>query len=481
MSAAGAPELLWRLAPDEPGRAPLSLVIGASPTGAAFVELLDQLAAVCASAVDPLEIAAALEFEGIGDGQATRYGYDSVFSLAEAVFAATERCPPEPEPQADPWGGSSGAPLLHALCYGLPAVCFPAAAGLLRGPGAVPVLVVALLVSWSATQVVGHLGYARLGGAEPAATLGVLRVAGAGAALVVAVAVVAVGLAVHATAGVWGFALGEGAYMAGASILLTLGQGRALLGTLAPGAIGSIVYLAASRPAALSVATWMLLAMTPAAAVFMAGIRTRHEGPRPRLSAAELVAAMPAAGFGLVAATLLALPIAAGLRGRGGPNPGAILASVPISLSMGAGEWRLLWFRRRGQALLRETVDPRRFAARARVALAMATGQYTVAAALLLAGAAALAQGVGLLRIAPGVVLELVAYLLLATAMFLALTLQALGARAVPLVLGSVAVGGELACLRLGVVAPLATSGLLLVALSVYGLRELGRAVRHGF
>lgn len=481
MSAAGAPEQLWRRDPQGPERtAPLRVVEESSPAAAAFAELLEQLAPVCASAVDPLEIAAALESEGIGDLQAARYGHDSVFSLADAAFAATERHPPELEPPADPWGGRSGAPVLHALCYGLPAVCFPAAGSLLRGP-VLAVLLVALLASWSATQAVGQLGYSRLGGAEPAEALGVLRLAGAGAAVIVAVAVMTTALVTHAEAGVWAFALGEGAYMAGASILLTLGHDKALLATLAPGTVAGVLFLASARPADTSAVTWVLLAMTPASAVAVAAVRTRHQGPRPRLRPAELSAALPAAGFGLVAASLLTLPIIAGAHGRGGPNPGAVLAAVPISLSMGVGEWRLLWFRRRGQALLRNTVEPRRFAFRARAALVLATGEYAVAAAALLAGAAAIAQGAGLLRVTPGVALELAGYLLLATAMFLALTLQALGARAVPLAVGAAAAGGELVCLRLGVAALLATASLFLVALAAYGLQQLGRATRHGF
>ena len=52
-------------------------------------ELCRQFAAVCESAVDPLEICSALEFEGWSD-QAVRehYGLADVFALAEEMYRA---------------------------------------------------------------------------------------------------------------------------------------------------------------------------------------------------------------------------------------------------------------------------------------------------------------------------------------------------------------------------------------------------------
>ena len=61
--------------------------------------------------------------------------------------------------------------------------------------------------------------------------------------------------------------------------------------------------------------------------------------------AAELRGALPSAGFGLVAAGLLVFPVAAGVRGLEGANTGALLASLPLALSMGAAEWLLVWYR----------------------------------------------------------------------------------------------------------------------------------------
>ena len=90
-------------------------------------ELCEQFVAVCESAVDPLEIASALEFDGLNDQAARkRYGFSDVFTLAEEMYRRVPRRPTEPEPAPDPWRVSKLRPALHGLLYGLPD-------GLLRG------------------------------------------------------------------------------------------------------------------------------------------------------------------------------------------------------------------------------------------------------------------------------------------------------------------------------------------------------------
>ncbi|NGO73116.1 hypothetical protein G5C65_33235, partial [Streptomyces sp. SB3404] len=53
--------------------------------------LLHQLHDLCAHAVDPLEIAAALEARGLTDRAAARFRHRDVFSLAEELYARTPR------------------------------------------------------------------------------------------------------------------------------------------------------------------------------------------------------------------------------------------------------------------------------------------------------------------------------------------------------------------------------------------------------
>ena len=91
--------------------------------------LCEKFGTVCESAVDPLEIASALEFDGFGDRAVKdRYGVNDVFALARAMYLRVPRRPAGPAPAADPWRVNRLRPLLHGLLYALPAVCFPAAA-----------------------------------------------------------------------------------------------------------------------------------------------------------------------------------------------------------------------------------------------------------------------------------------------------------------------------------------------------------------
>ena len=131
-------------------------------------ELCEQFASVCESAVDSLEISSALEFEGWNDQAVRRrYGIPDVFTVAEEMYRRVPRRPAEPDPLPDPWQVSKIRPALHGMLYGLPTVCFPAAAGLLTGPSVLSVLVVALLTSWASSQALAYLGYVRQGQADP--------------------------------------------------------------------------------------------------------------------------------------------------------------------------------------------------------------------------------------------------------------------------------------------------------------------------
>jgi hypothetical protein len=349
---------------DEGGLPHLRTIAGSQTAPPLTVAALCQdFAPVCESAVDPLEIASALEFDGMSDQMVRdRYGYPDVFELAAEMYIQVPRQPAEPPPPADPWQVSRLQPALHGLLYGLPAVCFPAAAVLLAGPGMHAVLIIALLAAWASSQGLAGLGYLRLGRTTDRRQAKRLLRAGLLAGLVLLALIMSgTAMLVHARLPVLLFGLAEGAYMLGACVLLVLGAERWLLAVLAPGVLGSAAFLALGRPPNLQHASWIALAATPVLAVVAALVCTRGgRGAAGRLVvAAELRAAAPAAVFGLLAAGLLAFPVIAGANGHGGVNVGALLATLPLSLSMGAAEWSLLAYRRRTRDLLRSTHDLR--------------------------------------------------------------------------------------------------------------------------
>jgi hypothetical protein len=447
---------------------------------ARITELCERFTSVCESAVDPLEVACGLEFEGINDATAREhYGAEDVFALAETLFARVPRRPSEPDPPVDPWIQGRLRPALHGLLYALPAAFFPAAVGLLTGPYALEMLIVALLTAWTLGQTLAFLGFRRLVPNDSGPARRILR-----GGLVVGVLLAAgilggVALDVHANPTVFWFGMGEAAYMLGASVLFVLSKERWVLVALVPGLVSATCFLSLGKPGWLVTANWVLLGATPVLGVSLGLLATGI--PRtiagPGVSIRELRAALPTAAFGLTAAALLSYPAAVGLRG--GVNPAVLLATLPISLSMGGAEWSLLWFRRRTLRLLRSTDDPLRFARKARAMFAVAVLQFTAMAVLLIGAAIAVAWSTDLLRIRASDIPQLVAYLLLGVGMFLALSVQAVGLRLFTVAATSCALAFELGFRGLGVPAQLIACGGLVLAVGWYALVELGAVTKH--
>jgi hypothetical protein len=452
-----------------------------TPTVAALCE---KFGAVCESAVDPLEIASALEFDGFGD-HAVRdeYGVRDVFALARAMYRRVPRRPADPAPAEDPWQLSRFRPLLHGLLYALPAVCFPAAGALLVGPGVLPTLVVALLVAWGLSQGLACVGYLRRAGtADEGQVRRVLR-AGLGAGLVlVALAMLAARLDLHSHPLVLFFGAGEGVYMLGACVLMVVGAETWLPVALAPGVVGSGVFLYLGRPPGLEHLAWAALGATPLVACVIALACSRTQGPRTGrlLVAPELWAAVPAIAFGVVAAGLLTFPVVAGPDGRGGLNAGALLASLPLSLSMGAAEWSLLWYRRRIRRLLGSISGLRVFRLRSRRLLLVALLQYLGGTVALIAAGVTIAGATGFAHPHWTDLPVMAAYLMLGLAMFLALLLQTMRVRAVPLFAASAALAAELILHDKGMIVQVVTPAVLLIVIGCYAVISLGAAVRHG-
>jgi hypothetical protein len=457
-------------------------------------ELCQRFLDVCESAVDPLEISSALEFDGLNDKAVReRYALPDVFALAEEMHRRVPLRPSEPEPPADPWRSGILRPALHGLLYGLPTVFFPAATGLLGGRGVTTVLIVALLTSWCLGQSLAYVGYFRLGRTDRAQAARLLRfwmtAAIAAAMFPLLLATVAAGARTQALI----FGAGLVAYMLGSTVLMVLGAEQLLLIVLAPGVLGAATFLLLGRPARLEHAAWGALAATPLLALVIAVAWTAREAglprifrrasgavPRPgsRLWRAEALGALPSAAFGLVAAGLLVFPVAVSVAAHGRADDGALLASLPLSLSMGAAEWTLIRFRRRTQRLLRSCRESRTFARRARLTLLAALLQYLSAAVLLTAAVCVVAAASHLVRLQWADLPQITAYLALGGAMFVALLLQAFGARVFPVGACAVALAFEITC-RGAMPAQVMTCLGLVVVLTAYAALVLANAIGH--
>ncbi len=102
-------------------------------------ELLDANRDLCEQAVDPLEIAAALEDSGLATDGAARYRHADVFGLAEELYARVPRRPPvrEPLPPAEPLRALPLAALRGAGAHLLPLLPATAPGGPVGGALAV--------------------------------------------------------------------------------------------------------------------------------------------------------------------------------------------------------------------------------------------------------------------------------------------------------------------------------------------------------
>lgn len=395
-------------------------------------ELFAEMAAVCASAVDSLEIAAMLESGGLTARVVRRrYGMPDVFALADELHQRSRCRPVEPPPEPDPWGVHPARHLLHALLYALPAACYATTATLLRAPAALGLLVASLVLSWALSQGLSYAGYVRIGRLDPGGAARLLRRGLAGSLVVLAVVVYPAAISGAVSTPALVTALAQGGYLLSATVLTVQGADLALLVSLVPGVAAAAAWVAAGRPerfAGYGWAPWAVCAVLATGAAVWATAR-----PAPAADAlfgvADLAACVPHLLFGLLAGSLLGLPLVLVALGLGRTSvPGAAFLTLPLTLSMGAAEWSLLRYRRRVWWLLRNSRTPAEFAPRARWAVVGAVLRYLAVAVVLTGGTAGVAVATGVVPADWLVLAGCGSYLALGGTLFVALLRQALDA-----------------------------------------------------
>ena len=402
---------------------------GALTLAEPFSELTQRFGPLCANAVDPFEIAAGLEMDGLSD-QATRvrYGVPDVFALAEELFRVTRRQPAEPTAAPNPWRTTIGKHVLHGALFALPALCYPVASSLMADRGALLLLVISMLVSWPASQGLSYLGHSRRSRRDLDGSRWLLR-AGLGVfGLVLVAAVVLTATLTGEPTAIRAFAAGQGGYLLAATVLLVAGAELWLCIALAPAVLVSAVYLLPGQPWRCISPAWLSLGRDPAA-----GRRTSRCG-RPVGRGRNRLAGWSASGncgcrtlcaFGLLVIGLLVFPLVAPRlfpvsRRRGHDD---LLGTLPLSLSMGAAELQLYRYRGRIFGCCTVTGRLEEFAGRSRWCWPARSANTSVAAAVLMAAVIGLARLAGL---SPhwSDVPDYAGYLALGGALFLALLTQ---------------------------------------------------------
>jgi hypothetical protein len=355
-----------------------------------FRSLEERMSTVCRLAVDPDEVAAYLEANGVNDGIAARvYGETSVFSLASRLCANLLQRPGEQPAQprgGDPAGyaGTVGATLMRSALYLTPAVI---AVGGASQFGGLPALagVGALIYGWATAQALAFLGYRALGNAGPQRAARLLLIGFLAAAAGWAGLMFGYGVSdprAHAVAA------GQLALFAATAVALVTGTERRVLAA-AVGVWGATLVVAVvggrfgSWLIGLAIAAMLAVAYSPA-------VRPAQRfRPRP----AEVPRALAHGVVGAGQAVLFASVVLAG-----GDPARVPAAAVPLLIGVPLAELILVWHQRRVAATRATLTDRALYRQRlTRVCaetVAVLAGPVLIGAALTAGGTGRLAAAV---------------------------------------------------------------------------------------
>lgn len=356
---------------------------GAAPD-AVLDELIEPMAAKLSRAVEPLQVAAILESEGLNDKIACdRYGHPDVFSLAEATYSrltARGRSTPPPAAGLVPQRARPLAQLLHGLLYGLPAALLPAASGLVGTRWLMPGLVLTTGIGWVLGSAAAQLAYTLVGRGHLRSAGRVLRtglVLGVGAAALTATVIC---LVRSGPVSLVVLCVMQMAFQIASGILLFYRCAGRLAAMMLPAVAAGLAYIAIgdSRAGLLTVTLGAVcIAAVVAAAVLLtlAEGRDEPEPPLRTLVRAHLRGLLPAFLYSTLCALFLLQAEARYVLDRSD----LAIAGAGLVLGMGVLEYRAHLFEDRARATLREVFYPAQF---------ISSGRRLVAEGLLICVAA---------------------------------------------------------------------------------------------
>lgn len=317
---------------------------------------------VCTNAVDPLQIAAAVESDGITDRIARdEYGYSDVFDLAEELFRQVPRRLHTPSAQSSGERWQTIRELLHGPLFVLPSVAYPAVLAVLGAKGLVWGLVLSTAAGWVWGLVMTWLAYRLIGRGfrEEAARL-MLRYSLIGIVGVQVASLLAMRLSGEGQAMAL-FALSQMTYQMAASILIVYRLESWLFFALLPALLSNGVYLALGAPPQqlpFAIGASLLSVLVALGAAYWAIFKTpRAKHFRPTLTHQEVIDAWPILLYGTFSAALVLFENVRNMVGLLELS----LSITPLVLSMGVLEWQSRRFRERAVLLLRETRSARDF------------------------------------------------------------------------------------------------------------------------
>ena len=405
-----------------------------TPRSSAPIDVLSrQMDAVCTHAVSPLEIAAALEADGITDEKSrTEYGCDDVFALASELYSRVPLRTSRHTSRLDtPHAVSRN--IARGGLFALPGLFYFVVEPLFPSKAAPVALLLAVMAGWGISQVMAIVGHTLIGrGNRSGAGVALAFILVGGLALMAAIG----GLSATMTG--WNHNLvaacfTQTLYIMSAAVLLLFERDRLLWISLVPGVAVSVLFLAdnplgITREVAVG-AVVVAMALTFGTALYTTD-RAFQTGPRnhARLGRADAWRAAQFGIYGVLLAALLAAPMLhSAATHTPGESPSLLgAAMVPLVLSMGVAEWQLASYTERRNRAMDNSIDIESFSKKAWHSLLVAAGTHAAALFVL---TAITALGVALMvGHVPADVAELMtAYLFLGAAVFLALVLTTWG------------------------------------------------------
>ncbi len=323
------------------------------------------LAAVCSAAVDPLEIAVALEVAGISHAVVTeRYDRADVFSLADTLW---NRIPLRPVPSRAVELPRSGdrRDLARGLLYAFPAVMLLALTSALDLELARWVLPLAISWGWGFGQVAAFVGY-RVQGFHTSgrdATMVGRVIVGAVVSTCVLSTAAALTLGGGATAVLAATALVT--YMVASAILLVRAEERWLALMLLPGMLASPIVLVAPSGSVISQAVAIVMIGGSFVAVVLRALRDTslrsHGGGPTTFARRDFVLASGHLLHGVFCGLAISLVVIQ--TGPASPENAfaRLLLPVPMLATLGVLEWQLHTFRARVARLIHTRESCREF------------------------------------------------------------------------------------------------------------------------
>ena len=325
-----------------------------------------RLAAMFASAIDSLEIAAHLEASGVSSQVAMdSFGHSDVFSLANSIYVDTPFRSQEPE-EATSANRGKAQDVLRGVLYAAPTLLFAAALNGFKIRPAWWVIPVGLIAAWGLSQATAAFGWAMRRRGDNRSD-GLIAVS----SLLFTVALSA-GLAIGATdvlGGSWVYvaaAVGLAVYISMSGVILFHDREYLLAAALTPGVVGVVLtHLGTASPLTPRQGSWAVVGTLGLVTAVAIRDALRRRWKRPSFTGSDYGRATQYLLHGLCCGILASVFI--GFAAASHAQGGALAIAVwPFLLSLGLMEWELRSFRSNGIAALARATDFAQFATIAR-------------------------------------------------------------------------------------------------------------------